>query len=210
MLNFIRCLSVPSLVHSDCATAAVTPGTLGKPGLCPNRRRAPVLELLLLVWEIFCCLVFCCFVASAAPFLSRPGEHLTPVYNTWYNGTLSDLQLWMGRTFYFQGSHGKGGESWSGVTYSYSFRTREGQISYISFYLVFCRLFFPSPPLPQSVNLLCVFSSRKCSFFRGVFCFMSVQRKQEGDANCCQQKEKGTIPMLNVHRTDWSWGDVSR
>lgn len=58
LLNFIWCITGPSLVHSDCASAPGTPGTLGEPVFWSNRCWAPMLELLLLVWESFCCLLF--------------------------------------------------------------------------------------------------------------------------------------------------------
>lgn len=100
-------------MRSDRAIASVTPGTSGKPGLCPNRCRAPVLELLLLVFVVCCfAALFCCFT-GAVPFLSCPGQHLIPVYNSECDGTLSELQMWVGSTFCLQGPHGKGGEGWS-------------------------------------------------------------------------------------------------
>lgn len=53
--------------------------------------------------------------ANAAPFPSRPGRHLAPVPSSQRDGTLSDLQLWLGSTFWFL-PQGKGGEGRGSVS----------------------------------------------------------------------------------------------
>lgn len=119
-------------------------------------------------------------------------------------GSVSSFHLWDGgRTFCLQRSHGKTAEGSSCVSIFLLFLNM-WRIDFLYILLsgfLFSLLSLSYPPSrSKSVHLLLAIPA-----FHGIFCYMPMKRKQEG-FKWRQEKENRAHPVLNMHRTGWSWG----